>query len=530
MLKQAETELDEIKQEKDQDFLVNIQKVDVELTNLLNEINTGVDGGDKTIMELINNVFDDFNKATRHANEIDERLKIINKQNAAADEIQKELKEMLREIQENINKQANRTSDLGPMVLQDARDRSEKLHDEAGQLKAILDEMKLILISYEENLKNAKDLSSEAIEKFTDATKKVDQTLAEQTFVEEKLKQTFDLETSHEELEAAEKLTKIAKENAEKVFEKAFDLLNEVSELELNDRLEEINERVEKLKNFSTQAHTSLEDFANKSSEFLDKMERTIDDAELLEAKARRLQLEIDKSMKAFQEISKKAQKAVDDTNETIKTARNIANSLQDFNFKVEESRMSARISMEKIPEIVNIIQESINIVEKLENGVDETAQATLSAKQKCSKAKNEMDEILDESNNIKSRTGIISDETENLMKQLSVGNKLTTKNTRDTDKLEAVEAKDNKLIESTKEKVEKSRLEVDEIDNKLENALSEIKRVLQTVTDMKEIDETALQELGKFLNRIITFSYCKRRHYRTLFINFHFPFQISRN
>lgn len=292
----------------DESFKAKIKEVDEKLATLIAEINAGVDGGEKTLIELINSVFDDVREIEYTTEEIENLAENADKNAESIDKNVDKTQELIREIQDEINRLQNATTQDGPEALQNAFDRSKKFDTDSSELKETLGQVKLILKDYEENLMNAKKLTSLAIEKFAKVSEQEKETMEANKEVDEKLKGPEVGKLSEDELEGIKKIVKQALENAN---EDAFDLLNEVSELELNDKLEEINKKVKTLNDISDVTKLNLTKFSEENANFLDDMEKTIDMAEKLEAKAFELEGGITALLEMIQVVYDDAKKAI---------------------------------------------------------------------------------------------------------------------------------------------------------------------------------------------------------------------------
>lgn len=485
----------------DEKFKATIKEVDAKLLKLIDEINTGVDGGDKTLFELINSVFDDVSQVEKLADEVDiEGLAARKNVEANANNLD-DTQEVIRQIQDELSKLLNATTVDGPEALQDAFDRSEKFNSNSSQLKNILEEVKLILKDYEENLINAKTLTTLAIAKFTNVSSQADEAITQQKEVDHKLSETDDLKLSEDELKNLEKLVKDASEESKRVFEQAFDLLNEVTEFELNNKLNEINDKVEKLNKHSDATTMNLKDFVDENAKFLIEMEATIDAAEVAEKKAFKIQREIEELLETIKNIHADAMKAIADKDSIIDNARSILYQLEDFASKVEKSRENARFALEKIPQILKKIEDSVKIVDTLEKKLDSDTKAATETKEKCSTAKEQMDKILGESDDIRAKIKQLEIDFESFPEDIKTSDKDATKISDEIDKLERSEAEDNKLIELTKIKIEKTKSQAHKTDVEVDKALKNIQNLIDGISQVKNIDQESLDDFGKEQN-----------------------------
>lgn len=480
------------------DFKQKIKEVDEKLANLLSEFNVGVDGGDKTLFELINSVSEDVKNIENLSGEIDNELEAASKNNHALDENLDDTQEIIQEIQNEINRLLNATAVEGPEALQDAFDRSEKFNTNSGQLKDILDEAKLILKDYEENLKNAKVLTEKAIEKFAKVSQQVNETLETQQEVEGKFSGVGDLKKSESELKNLQKLSGEALEEANRVFDDAFDLLNEVTKFELVAKLDGINEKIEKLKNYSGETDKTLKEFADENAKFLDEMEKTIETAEKAEKRAFKLKDEIEILLETIKSIHEDALKSIADVEAVIDNGTKIYKILEDFTLNVEKSRENARIAFEKLPEIIKKIADTLTIVEKLEEKMDEKTKIALEKKEKFTKAKELTDEVLAENENVKKRLEQFEKDFENQPEEVLANDKEQTRISDEIEKLDKVAEEDSKLAETTKEKVETANSEMLKTDEEVEKVLKKVQQLIEDLAKVKEIGEETLDDFGK--------------------------------
>lgn len=482
----------------DESFAAKIKEVDEKLAKLIREFYIGVDGGEKPLFDLVNSVFEGIDEIDKRAGEVESELSSAAKTAEAIRKNQEETQDTIKRLQDDLDKFMNLTSYEGPQALQDAFDRSQKFDSSSNQLKAILDEVKLILRDYETNLMNAKRLTSQAIEKFVKVSEQATVTLDEQKKVDNKLKETGDMKMSEDELKNMKKVAREALEQAGNVFEEAFDLLNEVSEFALNDKLDEINVKVEKLKTFSETTEVSLEEFLKENSKFLAEMEKTIDAAEMLKKKDFDLLKKIEEPLLKIKGTREEALQAIANADSTVKNAVNIYKSLHDFNMKVEESSENAQIAKEKIPEIMKKIQDSVNIVEKLESRLESNSKIAGEAKEKCTKAKEQMIEILSESDEMRANIEALKKDLEKLPEAIEVVDKEERKLSDEIDKLEKAEADDSKLIETTNEKIAKTKSQTQKTDDEIEAAIKKLQRLVEDIAKLKNIDEPSLDDFGE--------------------------------
>lgn len=496
VLAEAENELNEISFGNDEAFKESIKEVDEKLETLLKDIKTGIDGGDKTLFELINSVFEEVIEVERLAALIDVEDGGASKNVETGFKKVDETQEIIRQIQDEMSKLLNATTVDGPGASQDAFDRSEKFDSNSSRLKEIYEEVKLILKDYEENLINAKALTMLAIEKFTNVSLLADTTITQHKEVSHKLTETDDIKLPADELESLKKLVKDALEKTEQVYNAAFDFLNEVTEFELTEKLNDINEKIEKFNEHSDVTTLSLNEFSETNLNFLDEMEGTIDAAEIAQTKAFKLQNEIEELLKTIKNIHKDATNAIAEKDSIINHARKILSQLEDFNMKIEMSKERARSAMEIVPKMIKKIEDGVKIIVKLEDKLDDNTKKAFEAKEKCLTAKTQMDEILQESEEMKVNIANLKEDIVGLPLEST-----ETEATRISDefvKLEKSEDEDSKLIESAKIKIELTKSQASKTDVKVDEALEKTQDLINKITQIKNIDQETLDDFGK--------------------------------
>lgn len=475
-----------------------IKAVDGKLEKLLDEIITGVDGGEKNLIEWINIVFDEIFQIENLANEVENEAENADKNRKSTESNEENIQEAIREIQQDLNRLENVTTYDGPEALQNAFDRSEKFDANSNELKDILGQVRAILKDYEEQLGNSKNFSSIALENFGKSSKDAETTVNIQQVTRDNLKKAGNLTEIEDEFENMKKIAKKAFDEANSTYNDAFELLNEVTALEINDKLNEFSKNIEALNKHSNETQVSLEDFAKENLKFLEDLDKTMDETESLAGKAFELQKRILKNIEIIKNIRADALKAIADKDSIVEIARNIYNGLDDFAFKVEKSREMARIAMEKIPEIVKKIQESVKIVEKLETKLDDQTKAAESAKAKCSTAKKQMDDILGESDEIREKIAKLVVDFEPLPDDARTSAKESMRLSDAFDNLEKLEAEDDKLIEATQVKIEKTKSQAQETDEKADEALEKLQALMDELSNLKNIDDESLNKFGE--------------------------------
>lgn len=483
----------------DQNFTKKLMEVDKKLSVLLEEIETGLEGGDQSLIDLINQVFDDKANVERLVGESEEELKSAVDSSGKSSENMQNVHEIIRDLQEEINRLMNSTGVLGPEALADAFDRSEKSHADSEELRDILDEAKDLLEDYEENLREAKRLTTIAIEKFGEADKMLNGTMNEQKKVDDMLEviHSGDEKPSEEELEGLKKLIADSLVKASKVNEEAFDLLDEVAKFELHSRLSEITAKVEQLNSHSDEKQAKLKDFAEENKKFLDDMEKTLEAAEVAKVKAEKIKSELDDLLKTIEGIHEDAKKAIEDNDRVIADVKAIIAELENFDLKVEKGKENARKALEKIPEILKKIQESEKIIDKLDKGLEGKVEAAKAAEAKCDDAKKKMDFVLSETGEMKKDIDALIEIAEPMIADRSTDLE-TARLSKEVDKLEKMLEAEDKVLEPTKKKIDEALTQVPQVDEKIEAVLRAVQALEDEANKIEPFDMARIAELGE--------------------------------
>jgi methyl-accepting chemotaxis protein len=466
-------------------------------------LNTGIEGGEHTLFDLINMVVKAVHQTEANVNHLELSIEDGSKLTKIADLEFTDVNDIIRQVQQEFNKLQNETETDFPKALQDAFDMSEKFHTETRDLKEILDKMKVTLRDYENNLLNAKDLTEQAIEKFAVTSRQIDEAAGVQNEAEKLLIEAETQKLPAEEFLNMKRLSKDALVDASVVFDDSLELLNEITMLELNSRLEDIRAYVAGLENFSTEMESDLKMFAANNENFLSEMEKTIDKAD--EIKLRALE-QIDELLIVMEDviaIRDMGTKALNHKDEIIKSAKAIHKTLQDFSMKVEESHENARRALEKIPEIHSQIAESVQIVGELENKVDENEKIAANAKAKCINAKNEMDEMLKESGGMKMNIDVLADDLDRVFDTIKTAGIDAEKISNEIDRLKKLEAETEVIIDAAQEKIERTNTRGKQVDENVTLSLEGIQSLVEELENFKSIDEKTLNGFGEsFLHR----------------------------
>lgn len=286
ILAEAEKELNEVTHGNDDSFSDKINEINFKLSRLIIDLNTGIDGGEESLMELINNIFKSVDKTEAVATEIEIEMADGTRTMKITDTQFGDVQDVIRKVQAEFRKLQNSTSEDLPKAIQDAFDKSEKFHSDTKGIRDMHENMKEILTDYETNLVNAKILTQDAIEKFA----VIDEKLSESERTEKEIQQIFkvfeDKKLPFDEVDGMTSISQEASDEVDSVFDDAFNLLNEVTIFNVDDKLDEIEKKVNELENYVAYGDKKLKQFVDESSKILDELETNLDASDELEKKA----------------------------------------------------------------------------------------------------------------------------------------------------------------------------------------------------------------------------------------------------
>lgn len=278
--------MNEVTHGNDDSFSDKINEINFKLSRLIIDLNTGIDGGEETLMELINNIFKSVDKAEAVATEIEIELTDGTRTMKITDTQFGDVQDVIRKVQAEFQKLQNSTSEDFPKAIQDAFDKSEKFSTDTKGIREVHESMKEILIDYESNLMNAKILTQDAIEKFA----VIDEKISESERIEKEIQQIFkafeNYKPPFDAFDTVKSISQKASDEVDSVFDDAFELLNEVTIFNVDGKLDEIEKKVNELENYVAYGDKKLKQFIDESSKFLDELEVNLDAADVLEKKA----------------------------------------------------------------------------------------------------------------------------------------------------------------------------------------------------------------------------------------------------
>lgn len=500
MLAAAENELDEISLGNNDGFEEKIKDVDTKLENLILELSTGIN--------QINNISTDLRKIESLLEGIESETKSSESSIDAFAKKFKDVNELIREIQDEMNRVNNMTELDAASAFQDAFDRSESLSTSSGELKSILDEAKSIISTYERNLINAKMLTKQTLERFGEVERKIDETKFEYSELDEGMKKLIDMKTAEAELKSAKKLVRDSSDATNKISTDAFELLSEVEiavdrgRFEFADKMSEINDNVEKMKNFVTETMKSLNGVVERNSDLLKEIEETIDRAKNVEEKALKVQHEVDVSLEHVKRMHAEANEAIGNKNNVIDDARDIFRKLDNFKFKVEDDRMTARRSLEKVDEISSKIQETLEILRKIEKDMDIKYQSATDSLNANLQSKETAQKIADVSEKMKNDVSSLKSTVHEISEKASKNDEYSINFDIGINKMEGREVDDSKFIEMSKENIGRAQQKLENVDNLIDDATKKLDMMLKEVDLMRTWDEVDI-DLDEFGERI---------------------------
>lgn len=461
-------------------------------------MNTGIDGGEETLMELVNNIFKSLNLVEKTSTEIEIELADGMSTFKITETQAGDINEVIMKIQKEFHKLENSTTEDLAKAIQDAFDSSEKFQTDTKDLREILDKIKLIIVDYENNLVNAKMLTLDAIEKFTEIDKK----LSESERIEKEIEQIFKVFENQkfpfDEFDNLMKNSDQANIEAESVINDAFDLLNEVTLFNIDDKINEIEKKVNDLENYTAYGDKKLKEFIDDSSQFLDKLEGNLDAAESLKEKSIKQIEEIKALKKKMENMKENSEKSIKSVENTVEAARNILKTLEDFTLKVEESREMARRAFEQIPEIIKKIQDATEIAEALEDGVDRNEAVAKEAKEKSTKVRDELNEILQDSDNIKTESDKLVDKTTAVFDEMRDVDKEENRLSGEIDHLKKSERETENMIDIARSKSERAKFQSERVNPQLDETIKNVQELIAAIESTKIVDENMLNQFGK--------------------------------
>lgn len=496
LLATAERELSQLSNGNQNNFKEKIKEVDEKLENLILDFTDGVN--------QLNSVLTDLAKIESLLGGIQTETESSESNINASNGKSADVKELVREIQNEMNRVLNLTAVEGPTSLQSALDRSDSLDSNSGELKSILDEAKTIILGYEINLINAKNLTKQVLAKFGELDRKIQETKSKQQELDDEMKIIGDLKATESELKNIKKLTQQSFDESNQVFEQSFEMLNEIARFELNDDRKEIDKNLERMKNFSTATVKSLESFISENSELLKEVEKTIAKAENVEERAFKIQKDVDETLQDMKKLKEDTKNAVGNKDDIMRDASRILTILNDFRLKIENDREIARRSLEKIEKITKKIGETLKALVKAEQSLKDKSKVAFKRRDENVSAKNIMDEVIEISGKIKLEIPQIQTTVDELSEDGS-------KNDKDSmiigNQLDALEGReDSDFITLTKENVERTKQMREETDDTIDETIEKLKNTLDEVATMKTYDELDLGEFGKYFFNFFIF------------------------
>lgn len=285
LISAAENQLNEVNDGNDNDLKEKLMELDRKLSELIKDLNTGIDGGDKTLSEIINDFFkavreiqriqnetvNSFNHTMLHQNEADEKFKIVQ-------DIIDELKNQLNILQE-------RNTIEGPEALQNAIDKSNQFNSNSSEVKAISKEMEIVGKDFENNLKDLKISTIKVNEKFEDISRIANSTVKILHTIDKDLNGHVmkDVEVEEYNYQSVKKLSADALNKANQVYNESFDLLDEATAFELDVDLKGIKKSIDEFIEYNENSTEALKTSQKENENFLDNLNLNLKKAEEFE-------------------------------------------------------------------------------------------------------------------------------------------------------------------------------------------------------------------------------------------------------
>lgn len=270
--------MNEVNDGNDNDLKLKLKSLDNQLTELIKDLNMGIDGGDKTLSEIINDFFKavkaiqliqnetshSFNHTMSHQNEAVEKFKIV--------------QDIIDELTNELNILHERNAIEGPEALQNAIDKSNQFNSNSSEIKAISEEMEILEKGYENNLKDLKITTSKLNEKFQDISRIANSTVKVLNTIDQDLNGHVSKEVEIEEnnYQSVKKLSADALDKANQVYNEAFDLLDDVNAFQFEVDLDEIKKSIDKIIEQNENSTEVLKNSQKENEKFLDSMNITL--------------------------------------------------------------------------------------------------------------------------------------------------------------------------------------------------------------------------------------------------------------
>lgn len=270
--------MNEVTDGNDNDLKAKLKELDSKLSELIKDLNTGIDGGDKTLSEIINDFFKavkeiqmiqnetnhSFNHTMLHQNEADDKFKIV--------------KDIIDELKNQLNILQERNTVEGPEALQNAIDKSNQFNSNSSDIKTISKEMEIVGKDFENNLKDLKISTFKVNEKFEDISRIANSTVKVLDTIDKDLSGHVSKEVEIEEnnYQSVKKLSADALDKANQVYDKSFDLLDEANAFELNVDLNGIKKSVNEIIEHNENSTEALKTSQKENEKFLDSLNLTL--------------------------------------------------------------------------------------------------------------------------------------------------------------------------------------------------------------------------------------------------------------
>lgn len=255
------------------------------MSALIKDLNTGIDGGDKTLSEIINDFFkavreiqiiqnetiNSYNHTMIHQNEADEKFKIV--------------QDIIDELKNELNILQERNTIEGPEALQNAIDKSNQFNSNSSEVKAISKEMEIVGKDFENNLKDLKISTIKVNEKFEDISRIANSTVKVLHTIDKDLNGHVlkDVEVEEYNYQSVKKLSADALNKANQVYNESFDLLDEATAFELDVDLNGIKKTIDEFIEHNENSTEALKASQKENENFLDNLNLTFKKSEEFE-------------------------------------------------------------------------------------------------------------------------------------------------------------------------------------------------------------------------------------------------------
>lgn len=491
----------------DEEFESKLRTVQEKLNILLDDAKAGAGGGDRTLVERLQDLRDRLDKVQEQLDAADKLHADSESSVKKSNETVTEAKKFIEDAQNEITAAFQRLRTDGTQALQRAREKASKLGSQSEQISKIARDSRRLADEFEataeEDRKNAKEANETAFKAYELAKS----SLNLQKNISDELRSEVELEMSEAKLKLAStaKQTKEALEKATAMQDAALTLLADVEELvtpqvdvaQLKKDATEANQEAKKLK-------TDADELGAKHDELLADFDEELTLAEVLIErdtiqKMKNAEL-LEEAKMAYDEV----QKAVAQGDGVLKDANNTYHTLAGFQSQVQKSSAEAQKALETVAAIEEEIQSAEKLTREAEEALagakDNAEEARKNAQEAqevyAEQASKEAEEIRKKANATKENARKLRGEADQLNGRVAV-----TEN--NIQSMEDKFAEDENLVEDAKKKVGEAQSNAEEAQTKVKKALQEVKAIMDDLDNLGDINMDDLDKLETRLDNV---------------------------